>query len=189
MHTYRWVPDADRVISLFAGIQFLMESLSTALLLLSSLLQPPPGSTADAAAGILQANSAVEFLPLIAFGTGLGALALPVVKPSPFTLHPSPITPFTHHPSPITHHPSPFTHHPSPFTLHPSPFTLTLTLHPSPFALHPYLLTYLLTYAAGREVGRSPYASSHAAQAMQDAVGMGPSDMLLARSARHRLQR
>jgi len=76
-----WVPDADRVISLFAGMQFLMETLSTALLLLSSLLRPAPGSMADPAeGGGLPANSSVDVLPLIAFGTSLGAVAIPVVQ-------------------------------------------------------------------------------------------------------------
>lgn len=62
----RWVADADRVISTFAGTQFLLEGISTVALLIASLL--------------VEQSRAKTLLPTAAFWLGFGAIIVPVVQ-------------------------------------------------------------------------------------------------------------
>jgi len=62
----RWVADADRVISTFAGTQFLLEGISTVALLIASLL--------------VEQSRAKTLLPTAAFWLGFGAIIVPVFQ-------------------------------------------------------------------------------------------------------------
>ena len=84
---FMWVPDADRIISLFAGTQFLLESVSTGFLLSATLL-PLAGLTADIG-NVTDADASVAsvdgpdwplLLRLGAFWVGLLALGVPVLQ-------------------------------------------------------------------------------------------------------------
>ena len=80
-----WAPDADRIISLFAGTQFLLEAVSTGFLLSATLLPLAGLPTGEDA---LDADFSVSIglwdwpflLRLGAFWVGLVALAVPIAQ-------------------------------------------------------------------------------------------------------------
>ena len=80
-----WAPDADRIISLFAGTQFFLEAVSTGFLLSASLL---PLAGLPTGADALDADFSVSIglwdwpflLRLGAFWVGLIALAVPILQ-------------------------------------------------------------------------------------------------------------
>ena len=91
--SFRYVPDADRVVSYFAGTQFLLEGTSTAFLFAASILPMilsalGVGTSADTSAnasstdagGIVDPPSRHTYLLLSAFWTGLFAVGVPVLQ-------------------------------------------------------------------------------------------------------------
>ena len=88
---FRFAPDADRVVSMFAGTQFLLEGTSTACLFAASVLSRSAvvaDDDADASADTLgDAPSPTDVedsrpvtLRLVAFWIGLAALSVPVLQ-------------------------------------------------------------------------------------------------------------
>lgn len=85
---FRFAPDADRIVSLFAGTQFLLEGASTGCLIAASVLSRGAEASQDDAAGTLgdvptpsnDEDSRPLSLRHAAFWLGLVALSVPVLQ-------------------------------------------------------------------------------------------------------------